>query len=63
MRAIVEEFNTAAIYITHDLSVVAQMADFIKVLRYGDEVEEAPQERCLKIQKNSILNHYGLFAH
>ena len=44
MRKIVEEFNTAAIYITHDLAVVAQMADFIKVLRYGDEVEEA--ETC-----------------
>ena len=35
MRKVVEEFNTAAIYITHDLAVVAQMADFIKVLRHG----------------------------
>jgi ATPase components of various ABC-type transport systems, contain duplicated ATPase len=35
MKNIVEEFNTAAIYITHDLAVVAQMADVIKVLRYG----------------------------
>ncbi|MGB0299078.1 MAG: ATP-binding cassette domain-containing protein, partial [Paracoccaceae bacterium] len=42
MRKVVEEFNTAAIYITHDLAVVAQMADFIKVLRHGNEVEEAP---------------------
>jgi peptide/nickel transport system ATP-binding protein len=30
MRNIVERFNTAAIYITHDLAVVAQMADRIK---------------------------------
>jgi peptide/nickel transport system ATP-binding protein len=51
MRAIVEEFNTAAIYITHDLAVVAQMADFIKVLRYGDEVEEAPTRDMLKNPK------------
>ncbi len=29
MRRIVEQFNTAAIYITHDLAVVAQMADVI----------------------------------
>ena len=29
MRAIVEKFNTAALYITHDLAVVAQMADII----------------------------------
>ncbi|MCP4789465.1 MAG: ABC transporter ATP-binding protein [Gammaproteobacteria bacterium] len=42
MRQIVEQFNTAAIYITHDLAVVAQMADTIKVLRYGETVEDAP---------------------
>ncbi|AKI00094.1 ATPase component of various ABC-type transport systems with duplicated ATPase domain [Hoeflea sp. IMCC20628] len=47
MRNIVEEFNTAAIYITHDLAVVAQMADFIQVLRYGEEVEEAPTRQML----------------
>ena len=42
MRQIVEQFNTAAIYITHDLAVVAQMADSIKVLRYGETIEDAP---------------------
>ena len=47
MRSIVEEFNTAAIYITHDLAVVAQMADTIKVLRRGYEVEEAPTRQML----------------
>jgi peptide/nickel transport system ATP-binding protein len=47
MRAIVEKFHTAAIYITHDLAVVAQMADRIKVLRYGEEVEEAETEKML----------------
>jgi len=47
MRNIVAEFNTAAIYITHDLAVVAQMADFIQVLRYGEEVEEAPTRQML----------------
>ncbi len=47
MRNIVEQFNTAAIYITHDLAVVAQMADFIKVLRYGEEVEEADTRTML----------------
>ena len=40
IRDIVEQFGTAAIYITHDLAVVAQMADRIKVLLTGDEVEE-----------------------
>ena len=51
MRSIVEKFNTAALYITHDLAVVAQMADVIKVLRYGKEVEEADTRTMLKSPK------------
>ena len=47
MRDIVEQFHTAAIYITHDLAVVAQMADRIMVLRHGLEVEEAPTREML----------------
>ena len=47
MRDIVDKFHTAAIYITHDLAVVAQMADVIKVLRYGLEVEEADTRKML----------------
>ncbi len=47
IRDIVDQFNTAAIYITHDLAVVAQMADTIKVLLKGTEVEEAPTEQML----------------
>jgi peptide/nickel transport system ATP-binding protein len=51
MRDIVEQFHTAAIYITHDLAVVAQMADRIMVLRHGLEVEEAPTREMLKEPK------------
>ena len=40
IKRIVRQFNTAAIYITHDLAVVAQIADRIMVLRYGKLVEE-----------------------
>ena len=47
MRDIVEQFNCAAIYITHDLAVVAQMADKIMVLRYGETVEEADTRKML----------------
>ena len=47
IRDIVEQYNTAAIYITHDLAVVAQMADRIKVLLKGDEVEEADTRSML----------------
>ena len=52
MRNIVDKFNTAAIYITHDLAVVAQMADRIKVLRYGEEVEEAETRKMLSSPKD-----------
>ena len=51
MREIVEQHNTAAIYITHDLAVVAQMADVIKVLRYGEEVEQADTRTMLQTPK------------
>ncbi len=51
MRDIVEQFDTAAIYITHDLAVVAQMAHRIMVLRYGKEVEQAPTRDMLKAPK------------
>jgi peptide/nickel transport system ATP-binding protein len=51
MRNIVEQFDTAAIYITHDLAVVAQMAHRIMVLRHGKEVEEAPTRDMLAAPK------------
>ena len=47
MREIVEQYHTAAIYITHDLAVVAQMADVIKVLRYGETIEDADTRTML----------------
>jgi len=51
IRDIVDQFNTAAIYITHDLAVVAQMADTIKVLLKGVEVEEASTVEMLENPK------------
>lgn len=47
IRDIVRQFGTAAIYITHDLAVVAQMADRIKVLLRGEEIEEADTRTML----------------
>ena len=54
IRDIVEQFNTAALYITHDLAVVAQMADRIMVLRHGKLVEEAPTREMLKTPQRGL---------
>lgn len=51
IKEIVRQFNTAAIYITHDLAVVAQMADRILVLQYGKPVEEAPAAAMISAPK------------
>jgi peptide/nickel transport system ATP-binding protein len=51
IKDVVRQFHTAAIYITHDLAVVAQMADRIMVLRYGELVEEAPTREMLTSPK------------
>lgn len=47
IRDIVRQSGTAAIYISHDLAVVAQMADRIKVLLRGSQVEEADTRTML----------------
>jgi peptide/nickel transport system ATP-binding protein len=47
VRNVVEAFRTAAIYITHDLAVVTQLAHRIVVLRHGRIVEEAPTRTML----------------
>lgn len=48
IRDVVRQFGTAAIYVTHDLAVVAQMADRIMVLRHGLLVEEGDTRGMLK---------------
>ena len=51
IRQAVEATGAAAIYITHDLAVVAQMADRIKVMRHGREVEEAATRQMMQQPK------------
>ena len=51
IKDVVKEFNTAAIYITHDLAVVIQLADRIMVLRYGELVEESATREMLSSPK------------
>ncbi|MDP4823082.1 MAG: ABC transporter ATP-binding protein, partial [Aestuariivirgaceae bacterium] len=39
IKKLIREYNTAALYITHDLAVVAQVAERIMVLRGGKTIE------------------------
>ena len=47
IRKVIQDFGVAAIYITHDLAVVAQIAHRVAVLRHGAVVEEAPIARIM----------------
>ncbi len=47
IKDVISELNTGAIYITHDLAIVAQLADRIMVLRHGDLVEEGGAQQML----------------
>ena len=53
IKEVVKKSNCAAIYITHDLAVVAQLSNRIMVLRHGLCVEEGGPEPCWKIQRSS----------
>jgi len=53
IRDVIRDKNTAAIYISHDLAVVAQMADRIMVLKDGHLVEEGEAETLLDEPKES----------
>lgn len=52
MRDITDRYGTAAIYITHDLAVVSQMAYRITVMRQGRVVETAPTQEMLDHPKD-----------
>ncbi|MCX8509565.1 MAG: ATP-binding cassette domain-containing protein, partial [Rhodobacteraceae bacterium] len=47
IRGAVKTYGTAAIYVTHDLAVVSQMADRIMVLRHGKKVEDSATRAML----------------
>ena len=48
MRDIKEKFNTSIMFITHDLGVVAEMADYVVVMYAGKVIEEGPVEVIFK---------------
>jgi peptide/nickel transport system ATP-binding protein len=47
LKKLIRDYNMAALYITHDLAVVAQVADRIMVLRHGKMVELGATEQIL----------------
>lgn len=51
IKHVIKQMNTAAIYISHDLAVVVQLADRIMVLRYGNLVEEGVSKDILNNPK------------
>ena len=53
-RKLIREHGTAALYITHDLAVVAQIADRIMVLRRGKMVEFGDSRQILQRAERGI---------
>lgn len=47
----IEETHTAALYITHDLAVVAQISDDIMVLRHGKTVEYGRVQQIIEVPR------------
>ena len=46
-KKVIEEEGSAAIYVTHDLAVVAQIADHIVVLYGGEVMEQGPTDQII----------------
>ena len=46
-KKVIKEQNSAAIYVTHDLAVVAQVADHIVVLYSGEVMEQGPADQII----------------
>lgn len=51
LRDLIRSEGTAALYITHDMAVIAQIADRLMVLRNGAEVETGPTAELLAAPK------------
>ncbi|KUP94288.1 ABC transporter ATP-binding protein [Tritonibacter horizontis] len=47
IKEAIRDTGVAALYITHDLAVVAQVSDDIMVLRHGDTVEYGPVDQII----------------
>jgi len=58
MNELKREFNTAILFITHDLGVINQMADDVAVMYSGQIVETAPVDYIFKEGKSEYRHPY-----
>jgi len=56
-KAVIEQEGSAAVYVTHDLSVVAQIADHIVVLYAGKVQERGTTEQIVNQPRHSYTRH------
>ncbi len=52
LRNLQKEHNAAIIFITHDLGVIAQMADYVQVMYLGSVMEEGPVDEIFHAPKH-----------
>ena len=56
IKRAIDETHTAALYITHDLAVVAQVSDDIMVLRHGKTVEYGPVKQIIEAPREDYTS-------
>ncbi len=54
IRLLQEEMGMAVLFITHDMGVVAEVADKVLVMRGGEKVEEGTVETIL-LRRNTVI--------
>lgn len=62
-KKLIRDNHTAAIYITHDLSLVAQVADHILVLKDGKRIEYGPVEAIISNPQEDYTKALMAAAH
>ena len=63
IKKLIKDNRTAAIYVTHDLSLVAQVADHILVLKDGKQVEYGPTEQIINNPREDYTKSLMAAAH
>ena len=62
-KTLIQNHNASAIYVTHDLSLVAQVADHILVLKDGKMVEYGATEQIISVPRNDYTRELMAATH